>query len=753
MKQLKSFDFTDAQRKKLASIILKLDKEKQDILISGDNIATINGQSLLNGGNISLIKTGIFSIVTKLPTNDIDKDKVYLVPSKETNDENKFSEYIYTDNGWEKLGTFTADVDLSPYSKALYLPKYIIGQDVDGGDIISSHYYSNKVKVMFVRVNLIDNSELNDWFDIHEATTAYAGVMSYIDKRKLNSIEKNAQVNKIESISVNGTPLEITNRGVDIPLVDTKNAGILPAINNTSYSPSYLMTNINPVTNQRNYKWGSIDIASFIQDNKDVGIRITNVGNITFSNIFSEGIKIGSNNNTSIHFKVILNPSINNILTLDDNGLFVDKTSIDTGVTGIKLAGYTSDEDITLDVVDGIVNIPLATPTTQGLMDVGDRTFIDNIGQKLVDNGWVQGDSGGQGPKIAPTNKKYTGERPLSLQYKHSQVDGQGKVFEQTVDDIIPYATSEQGGMMSKADKTKLDSLENYNLPAATTTTLGGVNVGNLNGQIPSILHIKYGNLTARVSLHYIKESKILELVDFINGSKLSVIDCTDFIKDGMLESANVVVNPEGHDAGTYIKLVFNTDAGKDPVYINVSDLIHEYTAGNGINIENGVISTTPISIKTENFSFVSSGSHQPTYNYSGVTIYDDRYISGTKYGIAFDESDIQLRTVMTSPDGVRTACFALNGSTRIKINNAITSISINNIGQVNTNGAVNLTIPNASITENGLMSKEDKAKLDSQPTIKASNATGVTDDDYVVIKKSELNSILSRLSALENKA
>ena len=69
------------------------------------------------------------------------------------------------------------------------------------------------------------------------------------------------------------------------------------------------------------------------------------------------------------------------------------------------------------------------------------------------------------------------------------------------------------------------------------------------------------------------------------------------------------------------------------------------------------------------------------------------------------------------------------------------------------TAATVTLTTPNASITENGLMSKEDKAKLDSQPTIKASDATGVTDDDYVVIKKSEYQSILDRLSALENKA
>lgn len=428
MKQLKSFNFTDAQRKKLASIILKLDKEKQDILVSGDNIATINGQSLLNGGNISLIKTGIFSIVTELPTNGIDKDKVYLVPSTETDNENRFSEYIYTDNGWEKLGTFTAEIDLfnyvqhtdvvtsttnglmlasdktkldafeeaEQYERAIELPETVIGRPRSEESIKIVHS-ANLVELDYVQCILSMPGVFHRYARINSATSTKAGVMSSSDKVKLDGIKAGAQVNKIESVSVNGTPLEITNKGVNIP--------------------------------------------------------------------------------------------------------------------------------------------------------------------------------------------------------------------------------------------------------------------------------------------------------------------------------------------------------------------IHEYTAGDGINVENGVISTTPISIKIEKFSFVNSGSHQPTYNYSGVAIYDDRYISGTKYGIAFDKLDIQLRTVATSPDGVSTVCFALNGDVRRKIDNAITSISINNIGQVNTNGAVNLTIPNASITENGLMSKEDKAKLDSQPTIKASNATGVTDNDYVVIKKSELDSILSRLSALENKA
>lgn len=370
MKQLKSFNFTDAQRKKLASIILKLDKEKQDILVSGDNIATINGQSLLNGGNISLIKTGIFTIVTELPTNDIDKDKVYLVPSTKTDNENRFSEYIYTDNGWEKLGEFKADVDLSPYSKALNLPRYVFGDSEKY--LLDTRSYEDKLFLIYSSMDLANNFHHYYSTEIPLAKNDLSGIMSFLDKTKLDGIEEGAQVNKIESVSVNGTPLEITNKGVNI-----------------------------------------------------------------------------------------LN------------------------------------------------------------------------------------------------------------------------------------ATTEKDGMMSKADKTKLDSLENYTLPAATTTTLGGVTVDNIRGHIPSILHINNGNLTARVTLGINRDSKTLKLIDSIDNSEVNSIDYTIFIKDG----------------------------------------------------------------------------------------------------------------------------------------------------------------PKASITENGVMSKEDKAKLDSQPTIKASNATGVTNDDYIVIKKSELDSILSRLSALENKA
>lgn len=418
MKQLKSFDFTDAQRKKLASIILKLDKEKQDILISGDNIATINGQSLLNGGNISIIKTGIFSIVTKLPINDIDKDKIYLVPSTKTDNENRFSEYIYTDNGWEKLGTITAEVNLSNYVQHTdvvtdttnglmlasdkqtvdSLPQYILGGTplYEPNEIFAISFSKQNIDIRCACKKIDTNDDAAAIFNIPSATQSKAGVMSSSDKVKLDGIKAGAQVNKIESVSVNGTPLEITNKGVDIPIHE--------------------------------YTAG-------------------------------DGIKL-------------------------ENGKF----SLD-----------------------------------------------------------LQPDNFSSAPIV------FGGELAADLPIRKD-----GKLY---------------------------DRITIYNIAS---------------------LSDEFGNL-------------------------------------GLLSKSDY----------------------------------------NAFNAKQDAL------------------------------------------------TEVQLNN----------------------INNAITSISINNIGQVNTNGTVNLTIPNASITENGLMSKEDKAKLDSQPTIKASDATGVTDDDYVVIKKSELDSILSRLSALENKA
>lgn len=69
------------------------------------------------------------------------------------------------------------------------------------------------------------------------------------------------------------------------------------------------------------------------------------------------------------------------------------------------------------------------------------------------------------------------------------------------------------------------------------------------------------------------------------NGDTVCTVDCTDFLIDGMLSTAELVVNPDGQDEGTYIHLVFNTDAGKDDIYINVTTLIDIYTGSDSITV------------------------------------------------------------------------------------------------------------------------------------------------------------------------
>lgn len=90
--------------------------KKQDALISGTNIKTINGQTVLGKGNIQ-IDIDLFKIVSTLPENDIDSKKIYLIQNTQSEESNIYIEYIYANGKWEKLGEYKASVDLSEYLK------------------------------------------------------------------------------------------------------------------------------------------------------------------------------------------------------------------------------------------------------------------------------------------------------------------------------------------------------------------------------------------------------------------------------------------------------------------------------------------------------------------------------------------------------------------------------------------------------------------------------------------------------------
>ena len=97
------------------------------------------------------------------------------------------------------------------------------------------------------------------------------------------------------------------------------------------------------------------------------------------------------------------------------------------------------------------------------------------------------------------------------------------------------------------------------------------------------------------LSLEYVKDEKKIYLKDK-NKQTIGSIDTTDFIKDGMLSDAKLILN---HDADPdytetieypYIKLTFNVDNGgsedkKEPIRFPVGELFQVYQGGDGINV------------------------------------------------------------------------------------------------------------------------------------------------------------------------
>lgn len=91
-------------------------------------------------------------------------------------------------------------------------------------------------------------------------------------------------------------------------------------------------------------------------------------------------------------------------------------------------------------------------------------------------------------------------------------------------------------------------------------------------------------DVEGHLNLTYNTETKKINLEGF-DSSIIASIDATAFVKDGMINTVELVTDPESHDPGTYLVITFNTDAGKDAIYLDVTDLINVYQGTNGVQV------------------------------------------------------------------------------------------------------------------------------------------------------------------------
>ena len=159
-------------------------------------------------------------------------------------------------------------------------------------------------------------------------------------------------------------------------------------------------------------------------------------------------------------------------------------------ITGEEIADvpYTAGAGIAIsanrEISANISTLPIASATTLGCIKVGANLVIDPDGT-LSSTG---GGGGGGYEYLAGDNIQISAARRISATdttyTAGNGINITGSTNEISVDmSELPDASTSSAGMMSAADKTKLDGIEaganNYTLPVAGTSVLGGIKLSN----------------------------------------------------------------------------------------------------------------------------------------------------------------------------------------------------------------------------------------------------------------------------------
>lgn len=148
---------------------------KRSEMGAANGVPTLDSNGKIPVDQLGNLDTVVAMVVTQLPTTDIKTNKIYLVKDS-TTEGDLYQEYLYVDGKWEKIGTHKQEVDLTDYAKKSEALKSV--KSMPTGDLVQLHMTT--VGGMQSDVN------------IRKATTELAGVMSAVDKNKLDSIATGA---------------------------------------------------------------------------------------------------------------------------------------------------------------------------------------------------------------------------------------------------------------------------------------------------------------------------------------------------------------------------------------------------------------------------------------------------------------------------------------------------------------------------------------------------------------------------------
>ena len=404
---------------------------KQDTLVSGTNIKTINSQSILGSGDLAIsgVSEEQAQEIAKIPTIEAElakKANVSDVPKVQTNERGTNKNYVYS-NAYTSTHN---DKVLSNCSFFKGTTDKLEMSFVYWGD------YSYQLKV-----------------PIPLATSSTAGIMSGNDKIKLDSIPENIP-----------TQTEVDNIASNVSALQTAMDGKQPTLVSG--------TNIKTVNSQSILGEGNIEISggAKIYEASEIPntLREALYQSVAYSkNNFEYVSTIDLNTHTDV-IDFLNNLKISDYLHLNNETLiqyygvstnyykFSIKT--DNEIVGCNVYGKL----ISLNILDNTLYI--SNNNSGYVLQKNDLKTIN--GEEIVGSGNIEisgGVSDEQAQEIAkiPTletslnNKQDTLVSGTNIKTVNSQsILGEGNI-----EVTIPDATTATSGAMSAADKTKLDSI------------------------------------------------------------------------------------------------------------------------------------------------------------------------------------------------------------------------------------------------------------------------------------------------------
>ena len=153
----------------------------------------------------------------------------------------------------------------------------------------------------------------------------------------------------------------------------------------------------------------------------------------------------------------------------------------------------------------------------------------------------------------------------------------------------LSLATSDKGNVKFTQDADGLSA--NVTIPAATVTGVAANDkvLSLTNKLVSATIGLDYGDATTEA----LNGKKAIKLIGK-EGVVISEIDASAFIKDGMIQSVLFDTKTK------HVTITFNTDAGSQPIDVDLSTLVDTYKAGTGLSLANdGTFSVNTTTIAT----------------------------------------------------------------------------------------------------------------------------------------------------------